>query len=68
MSRTITGFVNCRFVDIITKDMIDHQNESTYDVLFLTPVPNSRHNFRILCKDFPKLAFDNPASWSKALL
>lgn len=68
MSRLITGTSEIYFIDHIKQDIIDHRNDKEYDVTYLSPLPESRHNFRIQVHDFGKLDFDNPSKWSSALL
>ncbi|KAJ5306985.1 hypothetical protein N7508_006000 [Penicillium antarcticum] len=68
MQRQITGTLDVRFIDRIQQDILNHRNESEYDVLYLTPVPDSRHNFHVQIEDFHKLDFDNPGQWPQRLL
>jgi hypothetical protein len=68
MSRLITGTLEIRFIDRIKQDIIEHRNDSEYDVIYLTPVPGSRHNFRLQVQNFASLDFDNPSQWSQDLL
>ncbi|KIV84428.1 hypothetical protein PV11_00208 [Exophiala sideris] len=68
MSREVIGTVDVSFLDHIKQDIIDHRNESTYDVVYLSAVPNSRHNLHIQIPRYSDLDFDNPDSWSRALL
>ena len=68
MCRLISGTFEIRFVDHIKQDIIDHRNDTDYDVMYLTPVPDSCHNFRVQIHDFTSLDFDDPSKWSQALL
>ncbi|KAJ5130146.1 uncharacterized protein N7515_006185 [Penicillium bovifimosum] len=56
------------FIDHIKQDILDHRNDKEYDVIYLSPLPESRHNFRIQVHDFVNLDFDNPSKWSSAFL
>jgi translation elongation factor EF-4 len=68
MSRLITGTSEIHFIDHIKQDIIDHRNDKEYDVTYLSPLPESRHNFHVQIHDFANLDCDNPSQWSSALL
>ncbi|OQE46872.1 hypothetical protein PENCOP_c001G04300 [Penicillium coprophilum] len=68
MQRQIVGTLNVRALDHIRQDILEHRNDEEYDVLYLTTVPDSRHNFRVRIEDFQSLDFDNSDQWSQRLL
>ncbi|KAJ5383254.1 hypothetical protein N7517_001165 [Penicillium concentricum] len=68
MQRQIVGTLDARFLDRIQQDILEHRNDQEYDVLYLTSVPDSRHNFRVRIEDFPSLDFDNSDQLSQRLL
>ncbi|KAJ5164116.1 uncharacterized protein N7500_005946 [Penicillium coprophilum] len=68
MQRQIVGTLNVRALDHIKQDILEHRNDEEYDVLYLTAVPDSRHNFRVRIEDFQSLDFDNSDQWSQRLL
>jgi hypothetical protein len=59
MSRQITGTLDVRFISHIKQDILDHWKDPEYDILYLTAVPDSRHNSRVQIEDFQNLDFDN---------
>lgn len=68
MQRRITGTLDVRFVDHIKQDILDHQNDTEYDILYLTAVPDSKHNFRVCIEDFQSLDLDDADLWSQRFL
>lgn len=66
MQRQIAGTSDVRFVDRIQQDILEHRNDTEYDILYLTPVPDSNHNFRVRIEDFPSLDLENFDQWSQS--
>jgi hypothetical protein len=65
MQRQIAGTLDVRFVDRIQQDILEHQNDTKYDISYLTPVPDSNHDFRVRIDDFQSLDLDNSDQWSQ---
>ncbi|CAG8020095.1 unnamed protein product [Penicillium salamii] len=65
MQRQIAGTLDVRFVDRIQQDILEHRNDTEYDILYLTPVPDSTHDFRVRIEDFQSLDLDNYDQWSQ---
>lgn len=65
MQRQIAGTSDVRFVDRIQQDILEHRNDTEYDILYLTPVPDSNHDFRVRIEDFPSLDLENSDQWSQ---
>ncbi|KAJ5134345.1 hypothetical protein N7448_000632 [Penicillium atrosanguineum] len=68
MQRQIPGTLDVRFVDCIKQDVLDHRNDPEYDILYLAPVPNSKHNFHVRIEDLQSLDIDSSAQWSQRLM
>ncbi|OQE39915.1 hypothetical protein PENCOP_c006G03694 [Penicillium coprophilum] len=67
MQRQIAGTPDVRFVDRVQQDILEHRNDTEYDILYLTPVPDSNHDFRVYIEDFQILDLDNSVEWSQRL-
>lgn len=68
MQRQIVGTLNVRFFDRIKQDVLEHRNDPEYDILYLTAVPDSKHNFRVRIEDFQSLDLDNSDQWSQRFM
>ncbi|KAJ5569310.1 hypothetical protein N7450_011796 [Penicillium hetheringtonii] len=66
MQRQIAGTLDVRFVDRIQQDILEHRNDAEYDILYLTPVSDSNHDFRVRIEDFPSLDLENFDQWSQS--
>ncbi|KAJ5165058.1 uncharacterized protein N7500_006888 [Penicillium coprophilum] len=67
MQRQIAGTLDVRFVDRIQQDILEHQNDTEYDILYSTPVHDSNHDFRVHIEDFQSLDLNNSDQWSQRL-
>lgn len=66
--RRIVGTLGMRFLDRIKQDILEHRHEAEYEVVYLTPVPDSRHDFRVRCDRLSEINIDDSESWSQDLL
>ncbi|KAF3386140.1 hypothetical protein F1880_000230 [Penicillium rolfsii] len=65
MQRQIVGKFGVRFVDRIQQDILEHRNDTEYDILHLTPLSDSNHDFRVRIEGFQSLDLDNSDQWSQ---